>query len=183
MPVTNLCLDCHTTYAVQYGAPNLVGTPMAGYTTCNGGSCHGNDISDRLDTLAIHNVSRTFAGSGGSADTVYLNNQVSLTVTKGAMVNITSQVNDTLKFGGASRIGGAEYYIDTDPGQGKGIPWSQWMDTMIITSCLEPVRSTIDTGKLSNGEHTIFVRGMDIGKQWSAPKNATLVVESKDPSM
>jgi hypothetical protein len=127
----------------------------------------------------MHNVDRTFAGTPGSTDIVNLNNLASLTVTKGAIVNITSRVNDTLLFGGASRIGGAEYYIDVDPGQGKGIP----MDAVdgnydALQNTWEPVKATIDTNSLSDGTHTIFVRGMDIGKQWSANKSATLIVQT-----
>lgn len=178
MPVNFSCISCHTTYASKYGAPDLTGTPMGYYTSCGGGNCHYNE-TDRLDSIALHNVDRTFAGTPGSTDTVYLNNYVSLTVTKGVIVNITSRVNDTLKYGGASRIAGAEYYIDVDPGQGKGIP----MDAVdgkydAVMNNWENVKATIDTNTLSDGTHTIFVRGMDIGKQWSAPQGATLIMES-----
>ena len=179
MPVNNSCLVCHTTYADKYQAPNLIGTPMAGYTTCNGGSCHGNDITDSLDTLARHNVNRTFAGTGGSTDTVYLNNQGSLTVTKGAIVNITSRVNDVMKYGGASRIGGAEYYIDVDPGQGKGTPMmAEDGYYNAVQANWENVTATLDTSSLSGGTYVINVRGMDIGRQWSATMNATLIVQA-----
>jgi len=177
MPVTFSCKACHTTYASTYGAPDLTGTSMANYISCGAANCHYNE-TDSLNSPAMHNVDRTFAGTPGSTDTVYLNNYGSLTVTKGAIVTITSRVNDTLKFGGASRIGGAEYYIDIDPGLGKGIP----MDAVdgsydALQATWEPVKSTIDTGILSKGNHTIYVRGMDIGKQWSAPQNATLIVQ------
>jgi hypothetical protein len=149
MPVTFNCLSCHTTYASKYGAANLTGTPMGRYSTCGGGSCHGNDITISLDTRARHNVDRTFAGTGGSTDTVYLNNQVSLTVTKGAIVNITSRVNDAYISGGASRIGGAEYYIDVDPGQGKGTPMRAvdgYYDA--LQNNWENVNATIDTNTM-----------------------------------
>jgi hypothetical protein len=182
MPVNNTCLVCHTTYADKYGAPNLTGTPMTTWTTTcrlNSG-CHGT-ISGitRLDTLAKHNVDMTYTGPGGSTDIVYLNSQGSLTVTKGAIVNVTSRVNDSFVSGGASRIAGAEYYIDVDPGQGKGTP-------MIATDGYynalqanwENITATIDTSNLSGGTYVISVRGMDIGKQWSAPKNATLIVQA-----
>jgi len=42
----------------------------------------------------------------------------------------------------------------------------------------ENVTATLNTSNLSNGDHKIFVRGVDIGKQWSAPQNATLVIQS-----
>ncbi|NJD51790.1 MAG: CxxxxCH/CxxCH domain-containing protein [Candidatus Methanoperedens sp.] len=179
MPVTVSCKSCHTTYASKYNAPNLTDTAMggSGYTTCNGGSCHGTDISSSLDTLARHNVDRTYPGTGGSTNTVYLNNNVSLSVTKGTPVEITSMINDAN--GAASRVGGAEYYIDTDPGQGKGIPMTA-ADGLYDArqGSWESVIATLDTGSLPDGNHTIYVRGVDIGKQWSTPKNAQLVVQS-----
>ncbi|MCZ7373157.1 MAG: hypothetical protein O8C60_05790 [Candidatus Methanoperedens sp.] len=42
----------------------------------------------------------------------------------------------------------------------------------------ENVTATIDTAGLSGENHAIFVRSMDIGKQWSQTKNATLTVQS-----
>jgi len=178
MPVTFSCKACHTTYASTYGAPDLTGTSMANYISCGAANCHYNE-TDSLNSPAMHNVDRTFAGTPGSTDTVYLNNFVSITVTKGAIVNITSRVNDTLKFGGASRIGGAEYYIDIDPGLGKGIPMEAVDGNYdALQNIWEPVKASIDTNCLSDGTHTIFVRGMDIGKQWSDNKSALLIVES-----
>ncbi|NJD53672.1 MAG: hypothetical protein FIB07_12480 [Candidatus Methanoperedens sp.] len=177
MPLTTSCKSCHTTYASKYNAPNLTGTPMVDYSTCNGGNCHGTDISNSLDTLARHNADRTYPGTGGSTDTVYLNNNVSLTVTKGTTVEVTARVKDAP--GAASRVGGAEYYIDIDPGQGKGIPMSA-ADGLYDAARgnWENINVTIDTGSLSDGNHTIFVRSVDIGKQWSPSKNATLFVQS-----
>jgi hypothetical protein len=154
---------------------------MIGYSTCNSNNnCHNIDeFYGSMDTLARHNLNMTKAGTGGYTDTVYLNSQVLLTVTKGSSVIVTSSVNDTALFGGAARVGGAEYYIDNDPGQGKGIT----MDAVdgsydAIVGDWENVIAILDTSNLSNGEHKIFVRGVDIGKQWSAPKNATLIVQS-----
>jgi len=180
MPETFNCRECHTTYADKYGAPNIIGTVMASKSGCQGSGCHGNDITDSLDTLARHNYNRNYAGTPGSTDTVYLNDQVSISVTKGVEVNITSRVNDYNTYGiTASRVGGAEYYIDIDPGQGKGIPMNA-VDGHYdaVNANWESVTASIDTNALSDGNHTIYVRGVDIGKQWSAPKNATLVVES-----
>ncbi|NJD53673.1 MAG: hypothetical protein FIB07_12485 [Candidatus Methanoperedens sp.] len=176
-PVTFNCRSCHTTYADKYGAANLSGTNMADYSTCGGNNCHlGISSTGSLDTLAKHNVDRTFSGTAGSTDTVYLNNNVSLTVTKGVPVEVTARIKDAP--GAASRVGGAEYYIDVDPGQGKGIP----MDPSdgyynAVKGNWENINATLDTGNLSDGNHTVFVRGMDIGKQWSAPMNAQLVIQ------
>jgi len=180
IPETFNCQSCHTTYADKYGAPNMTGTVMATKSSCQGSGCHGNDITDSLDTVAKHNYNRNYAGTPGTTDTVYLNNQVSLTVTKGIQVNITSRVNDWWSYGTtASRVGGAEYYIDNDPGQGKGIPMNAvdgYYDA--VNGNWESIIANLDTNGLSDGNHTIYVRGMDIGKQWSAPKNATIVIQS-----
>ncbi len=180
MPVTFSCKECHTTYADKYGAPNLIGTAMASKTGCGGTYCHGSDITtNSLDTPARHNFDRRYNGTPGRTDTVYLNGLASLAVTKGDIVYITSRVNDTNKLGGASRVGGAEYYIDVDPGQGKGIP----MDAVdgyynAVNGNWENVTAAIYTSSLGNGIHTVYVRGMDIGKQWSASRSAILTVQS-----
>lgn len=181
MPLTVSCKECHTTYASKYKAPDITGTSMIGYSTCNSNNnCHNIDeFYGSMDTLARHNLNMTKAGIGGFTDTVYLNNQVSLTVAKGSYVVVTSRVNDTSLSGGAARVGGAEYYIDNDPGQGKGIT----MDAVdgsfdAVLDNWENVTATLNTSNFSNGEHKIYVRGVDIGKQWSAPKNATLIVQS-----
>jgi len=180
MPITTDCKSCHTTFASEYGAPNLTGTVHAGKSNCN--ACHGSDITNsKMDTLAKHNVDRNKAGTPGSTGTVYLDNQVSLNITKGITISITSQINDYTALGSnvASRVGGAEYYIDVDPGQGKGIPMNAvdgYYDA--VKGGWENVIATLDTGILTEGTHTIYVRGVDIGKQWSAPKNATLIVQT-----
>jgi hypothetical protein len=122
---------------------------------------------------------KAYAGTGGSTDIVYLNKQTSLTVTKGAIVNITSRVNDIYKNGGASRVGGAEYYIGNDPGQGKGTPMmAEDGYYNALQANWENVTATLDTSSLSGGTYIINVRGMDIGRQWSATKNATLIVQA-----
>jgi len=181
MPLTVSCLECHTRYATKYKASNITGTRMGFYSTCNiNWNCHPIDeFTGSMDTLARHNVNVTVEGTGGYTDTVYLNDQVFLRVTKGSSVIVTSKVNDTGIFGGASRVGGAEYYIDNDPGQGKGIPMEAADGSYdALMENWENVTATLDTGNLSNGEHKIFVRGVDIGKQWSVPVSATLVIDS-----
>jgi hypothetical protein len=176
-PVTFNCQACHTTYADKYGAPNLTGTNML-KGNCN--PCHGSDITTIMDTQAKHIVDRTYAGTPGTTDTVYLNNQASIIVTKGSQVNITSGINDYYILGTtASRVGGAEYYIDVDPGKGKGIPMAAADGYFnAVNGAFENVVATLNTGSLSDGTHKIYVRGKDIGKQWSTTKNATLIVES-----
>lgn len=147
---------------------------MSGYTTCNGGSCHGSETNlVALDNLSKHNVDRAYPGRAGLTGTVSLSSTV---VVRGTPVTVTSSVRDAS--GSASRVGGAEYYIDTDPGQGKGIPMNATDGIYdAVSGAWENVNGTIDTSALSAGTHIIYVRGVDIGKQWSAVQSATLTVE------
>jgi hypothetical protein len=179
MPETYGCKACHTTNAEKYGAPNIIGTTMGlkNPTSCEG--CHGGGGNNGyLDSLSKHNIDRNengFTGYPGRTGTVYLNNQIILTVTKGTVITVNSSINDTA--GQASRVGGAEYYFDIDPGIGKGTP----MDAAdgyynAVNTNWENVTGTIDTSSLSVGTYKIYVRGMDIGKQWSAVQSATLTV-------
>ncbi|VVB89858.1 Cytochrome c7 c [uncultured archaeon] len=171
------CLDCHTTYASQYNAPNITGTSMATFGTC--GSCHGGDSATGIVNSATHNRNRYYSGSSGrsSTGTVYLNSLTSIVVQAGTRITVTSNVSDSP--GAASRVGGAEYFIDNDPGLGKGIPMNPAdADGMFdaVNGASEPVNATIDTSLLSSGNHTVFVRGMDIEKNWSTTKNAIITV-------
>ena len=178
MPQTFSCLDCHTTYASRYSASNLTGTNMLIYLATACEACHGGgNLDGLLGSLSEHNINRNFIGQPGNTDTVYLNGQATLSVIKGTAVTVTSRVNDIA--GEASRVGGAEYYIDTDPGVGKGIPMEA-SDGLYnaANQAWENVTAIVDTTNLSGGSHTIFVRGVDIGKQWSQTKNATLTVQS-----
>jgi len=62
LPATNLCKDCHTIYATQYGAPNITGTSMETQATCAG--CHGGGSSETaLVTLADHDIDRSASAS------------------------------------------------------------------------------------------------------------------------
>jgi hypothetical protein len=180
MPQTFSCLGCHTTYASKYRAPNLTGTSMTSFTTCE--ICHGGGNGNQLlDTWSEHNIDRYQNGyipaGPGLTDIVYLNGQTSLTVTKGTIVTVTSRINDTP--GLASRVGGAEYYINTNPGIGKGTSMNA-VDGQYdaVYGAWESVTGAIDTATLSDGTYNVYVRGMDIGKQWSSPKSATLRVRS-----
>ncbi len=174
LPQTFVCVDCHTTYAAKYNAPNITGTSMPGFGTCDSG-CHGAGNGNGILDPNEHNTDRNYAGTPGSTNTVYLNGQISLSVPPGTQVTVTSNVSDAT--GGASRVGGAEYYIDSDPGQGKGIPMNP-TDGMFdaVNGALEPVTATINTSTLPLGIHTVYVRGMDIGKQWSTAQSATLTI-------
>ncbi len=184
MPVTFYCADCHKQYAGKYKAPNLTGTLHNSYSCSSSQNCHGADSNGnrQLDSLSDHNydITRSSVNSLPKTGTVYLNSATSVSVPRGTIVTVTSQINDSYadSQSSASRVGGAEYYIgSTDPGSGKGTPMNA-VDGMYdsVNAAWESVTGTIDTGSLSAGTYTVYVRGMDIGKQWSSVQSATLTV-------
>jgi hypothetical protein len=90
---------------------------------------------------------------------------------------LTAKVDDTIS--GNSQIQGAEYYIDTDPGQGSGSTMSA-KDNTFDTS-LEEVTATVNTSSWNQGEtYTIYVRGQDIYDNWgTSHKVVVSVTESQ----
>ncbi len=189
MPVNFSCMVCHTTYAEQYKAPNLTNTNHKNnFYDCTS-TCHGTDYGTPGEFDAQdHNVDRKYTTYSNipTTDVVSLNDiaaPATLSVPKGTIVRITSRIKDFyLDINTrASRVGGAEYYYGktpvTDPGQGKGIPMTA-SDGMFDTvdGGWEAINGTLDTSGLSEGTYSIYVRGMDIGKQWSGVQSATLTV-------
>ncbi len=189
MPATFTCKECHTTYAGQYKAPNLTNTNHKNnFYDCTS-TCHGTDYGTPGEFDAQdHNVDRKYTTYSNipTTDVVSLNDiaaPATLSVPKGTIVRITSRIKDFyLDINTrASRVGGAEYYYGktpvTDPGQGKGIPMTA-SDGMFDTvdGGWEAINGTLDTSGLSEGTYSIYVRGMDIGKQWSGVQSATLTV-------
>jgi hypothetical protein len=183
MPVTFSCADCHKTYADLYNAPNLTNTGHNNFD-CVSANCHppgADGTIGALDTLAEHNLDATKnVSSRPNTETVYLNGNTSISVPKGSVVTITSRINDSYVSGSidrASRVRGAEYYINSSPGEGKGMPLNAEDGSYdSVNGAPENVTGTIDTSTLSTGTYTIYVRSMDIGKQWSSEKSATLTV-------
>lgn len=78
-------------------------------------------------------------------------------------VNISANASDTL-----SGIAKAEYYIDTDPGQGDATPLTYDASTGKLSG-----NYTVTLGHLSLGKHTIYVRVQDAAGNWSALSSAT----------
>ena len=68
----------------------------------------------------------------------------------------------------------AEYFIDTDPGEGKGIPL-QAKDGA-FDGDTEQVEATFRTSGLSPGEHTLYVRMKDSRGKWGLPRSQTFTV-------
>jgi len=175
-PVTSDCKLCHTIYADLYKAPNLTTTTHKNYDCSY--SCHVQPDytpQGKLDP-ADHNTDFTLSpGNKPTTDLVSLNGALSLTVYRGETVTVSSRIMDNPYT--ASRVRGAEYYLDSDPGSGKGTAMSA-IDEYFNASngAWENITGSIDTLGLTMGTHTVYVRGMDIGKQWSTSVAATLIV-------
>jgi hypothetical protein len=94
-------------------------------------------------------------------------------VPPGTAVTLNASINDT-RFNNSNgteptqAIAAAEYYIDVPPwgGGASAIPMSASDGT--FNSTIESVTASISTSGLSNGRHTIFVRGRDANNNWGA---------------
>ncbi len=171
LPSTNVCIECHTTYADRYMAPNLTNTSMTSLPGCAG--CHGGGTSTAIVTLADHNTDRNYAGTPPVAGTVFLDPS---TVNAGMPVSIRSNISDT---GLAGKVAAAQYQVKNSLAQ-IVIDWTA-MNAVdgkfeAADGVLEQIIATIDTSGLSQGTYTVYVQGMDIGKQWSPTVSATLTV-------
>jgi hypothetical protein len=68
----------------------------------------------------------------------------------------------------SQNIAAAEYYLDVPPWVTTTLPLSLTMTAVDGTfdSPIEAATATIDTTTLSEGRHTLFVRGQDTGENW-----------------
>ncbi len=78
-----------------------------------------------------------------------------------ASATITSNVSDNL-----SGVAYAEYYFDTDPGQGHAT-------SMTISG--STATGTASTSTLSTGQHTLYVRSRDAAGNWSTTATTTII--------
>ncbi|MBN2864044.1 MAG: fibronectin type III domain-containing protein [Bacteroidales bacterium] len=62
-----------------------------------------------------------------------------------------------------SDISRVEYFIDDDPGKGKGIPFTITPGTNV------PVEAVIDAGTYPDGFHWFYTRSIDVKGNWSHP--------------
>jgi hypothetical protein len=94
-----------------------------------------------------------------------------------ASIVLTAKVDDAIS--GNNPIQGAEYYIDTDPGQGTGTTMSA-KDNVFDTS-QEEVTATVVTSSWNQGEtYTLYARGQDIDGNWgTSHKVVVSVTESQ----
>ena len=78
---------------------------------------------------------------------------------------------------GTKKIMAAEYFIDTDPGEGSGtaIPAT---DGMLDSAEEAVVATAIDTTNLSEGLHTAFVRMKNADGQWGPARQYTFDVSA-----
>jgi hypothetical protein len=111
------------------------------------------------------------------------------TVSAGTPVTLNANTNDNA-YGNASgsvgrpaaqAINAAEYYIDTPPWTGgTAIAMNAADGSFNATS--ENVTASINTTGLSEGRHTIFVRGRDAGGNWGPVSAAFLTISATSPT-
>lgn len=70
----------------------------------------------------------------------------------------------------------AEFFVDTDPGNGNGTPF-----TIPVPSDLVTVNPTLTTGVLPDGTHYLFIRTRDIFGKWSLYEPQAFTVDSALP--
>lgn len=90
--------------------------------------------------------------------------------------NLTATVSD--QFTGANDVLAAEYFVDFDPGEGKGVPMAATDGS--LDSVVEDVKYSIDVSGVSTGLHTLFVRGMDSVGNWGPVQSIVLNVTQGD---
>lgn len=97
--------------------------------------------------------------------------------TEGApLANITGTISDETT--GMSNVYAAEYFLDTDPGEGSGTPLSASDGS--LDSVIEDVQYSVDTQFVSEGLHMLYVRGMDSAGNWGPTSNVVLNLTKSD---
>lgn len=98
---------------------------------------------------------------------------------------LTATINDTRfnnNYGSepVQPITGAEYYIDTPPWLPGAVAIPMLAVDGTFNTTVENVRAIVDTNGLSQGRHTLYVRGLDQGGNWGAFSAIFLTVEYSD---
>ncbi len=96
-----------------------------------------------------------------------------VTVEPGAIIQLDATVDDT-RFNSSTgteptqNIAGAEFYIDVPPWITTTTPLAYAMDPAdgAFNATIEAVTASLDTTGLSQGRHTIFIRGRDTSGAW-----------------
>jgi len=87
---------------------------------------------------------------------------------------VTATTTDEL-----STVIAAEFFIDTDPGEGSGTPMTA-VDGA-FDSLTEEVTGIIDISGLEDGEHTVYVRAQDSLENWGLPDSTTFIIDITPP--
>ena len=117
------------------------------------------EISTSSLSWGVHNIYIRFQDSNNS-----------WSVAKGYTVTITNPDSQD------SNIQSAEYFIDSDPGEGNAIP----IDAAYGGE-LSELDFEISTSDLSFGEHSVFLRYQDSEGTWSIPKIHSFTVSNPNP--
>ena len=80
----------------------------------------------------------------------------------------------------AKTLTGAEYFIDTDPGEGSGIPLPA-ADGSIDESAEYLLKEGIESSELSLGLHSLYVRVKDSYNVWGIPRKVNFNVIEASP--
>ena len=94
---------------------------------------------------------------------------------------VTAQVSDTTT--GGSNITGGEYFLDVAGAAGTGTAMTASDGT--FNSVTEGVTATLSAAQfdgLSDGQHTVYVRGRDAAGNWGATDSANFVKDTTGPT-
>jgi hypothetical protein len=80
----------------------------------------------------------------------------------------------------AKTLTGAEYFIDTDPGEGSGIPIPA-ADGSLDESAEYLLKEGAESSELSLGSHSLYVRVKDSYNVWSTPRKVNFNVIKASP--
>jgi len=121
-----------------------------------------------LDGSGNQHISDLYLSSGDNVGPIASNAMVDSTspasIPEGTIsVTLTANLDDSMS--GNSDIQGAEYFVDTDPGLGSGIPMNP--TDGLFDNVKESVTALVDTSSWTEGStHTIYVRGQDSAGNW-----------------
>lgn len=174
-----------TTMSVNVAAPiaSLAATiPCTATTPCTSGSVNvrSQDALGNWGSFATITLTVSAAGPVTSAVSAAPNpNNGTLPLSSGQpVVRVTATMTSA-----GSTVSGAEAFIDTAGAAGTGVPLAPsdgvWNGTP-ETGYADIPLATINA--LSNGNHTIFVRGRDAVGNWGATASTVLVIDKVPPT-
>ena len=91
-------------------------------------------------------------------------------------VTLGATISDLMN--GSSNISCAEYFVDIDPGVGKGIPLAASDGS--FDSVTEDVINTLNVSTWLTGNHTIYIRGRDQSNNWGPAQSIVLIMQPPD---